>query len=90
MPKLFSNKGFRTETLFFGVVFAFFAAHIITTLSNANMRKYRPCHASSHNHIVQNLALSLHTVLRLHFPVKLKTSAAQKHRVFSALLRISS
>ena len=47
-------------------------------LSNANMRKYRPCHAFStlfdadvKEHIVQNLALSLHPVLPLNLiPVK--------------------
>ena len=66
--------------------------------NNAAPRKYRPCRAfptlfeaAVKEHIVQNLALSLHPVLPLHVPVKIKNLAAQKHTVFCVLLlRISS
>ena len=68
-------------------------------LSSANMRKYGPCHAFPKlfearvkEHIVQNLALSLHPVLQLHFPVKIKNiGRAEPSIVFwRFLLHISS
>ena len=62
-------------------------------LSNANMRKYRLCHACPtlfeagvKEHIVQNLALSLHPVLPLHFPVQIKNFGREEtSRLFAVL-----
>ena len=67
-------------------------------LSNANMRKYRRCHAfptsyeaEVKEHLVQNLALSLHPVLPLHFPVKIKElGRAETSSLFVFLLLMSS
>ena len=81
MPKPFINKCFCAETSFLFFIFCANHHNGNAMLSDADMRKYRPCpafptlfEAGVKEHIVQNLALSLHPVLSLHFPIKIKSS----------------